>query len=288
MILLIIGGSASQKLAADIANILNEKLGNLEIKKFPDGEKYIRFNDDIEDEITIVQSTGYPQDENLIELFLIAKNLKSLGCKKVRAVIPYLAYSRQDKRFKKGEAISISIIANLIESSGIDEVITVNLHEEKIVEFFNIPVKNLSAMPLLAEYFKDIVNNPIVVAPDEGALQHAKEVAKILDCEYDYLKKKRISPDKVSTEIKEINVKNKDVILVDDIISTGGTIINASKILKNEKAKNIFVGCVHPVLVGDALMKIYLSGVKEIVGTDTLSSPISKVSVAPLLANTLK
>ena len=150
--IVIIGGSASQDLAAHVARELGEELCYVETKKFPDGERYLRIDGEIADEVTVIQSTGYPQDENLMELLFIIANLKDLGVKKVRAVVPYMGYARQEKRFNPGETISAKIICNLIEAAGADEFITFNIHEECVLNFFDIPARNLSAMPAIAEY----------------------------------------------------------------------------------------------------------------------------------------
>lgn len=307
VILLIIGGSASQKLAAEVAKELGEYLGPIETKKFPDGERYIRIKGNIEKKVIVIQSTGYPQDENLIELLFIIKNLKSLGAEEIKVVIPYFGYSRQEKRFKKGEAISAEIVGNLIESSGANEVISINLHEDSVKNFFNIPTQNISAIPPIAEYIAKIANDPIIIAPDKGALDFAEEISKILGCSCTYLNKVRLSPDKVETKIAEIkvdsknnnesnetlskvtinSVEGKEAFIVDDIIATGGTIVNAIDILKEHGAKSVNVCCVHPILVNDAILKIYAAGAKSIAGTDTLKSEVSCISVAKIIANVL-
>lgn len=288
VIILIIGGSASQNLAAKVANLLNDQLCPIETHKFPDGERYVRIKGEIPDEVVVIQSTGYPQDENFMELFLIIKNLKDIGADKVKAVIPYLGYSRQDKRFKPGEAVSVKIIAELLEAAGADEVFSVNLHEHDIINFFNIPVYELSAIPLLAEHLSVGVDDPIIIAPDKGALDHARSMARIIGCEYDYMEKVRISPERVETRLKNFDVEGRSVIIVDDIISTGGTIVNASRILHTQGPKEVKVACVHPVLVGDALLRIFSTGVDEVIATDTIKSEVSIVSVAPLIAEALK
>lgn len=288
MIFLIIGGSASQKLAAKIAKELNTTLIPIETRKFPDGERYVRINGKLKDEAVVVQSTGYPQDENLIELFLILKNLKSMGIKKIKVVIPYFGYGRQERRFKSGEAISATIISELLEFSGADEIFCINLHEDNITEFFKIPAHDLSAMPPIADYVKKTLENPVIIAPDKGALGFAKEIADILHCEYDYLEKTRISPEEVETKPKSLNVKGKEAVIIDDIISTGGTIVNAVKILKEHGASKVIVSCVHGVLVEDALLKIFTAGVDDIVATDTLKSEVSVISVASIVAEALK
>lgn len=284
---MIIGGSASQKLAAKIAKELECPLIPIETRRFPDGERYIRINGKLDDEVIVVQSTGYPQDENLIELFLILKNLKSMGIEKIRVVIPYFGYGRQERRFKSGEAVSAVIIADLLEAAGADEIFCINLHEENITEFFRIPVHNLSAMKPIADHIKETLNDPVIVAPDKGALGFAKEIAEILGCEYDYLEKTRLSPEVVETKPKNMDVKGKEAVIIDDIISTGGTIVNAANILKEHGATKVVVSCVHPVLVEDALLKIFAAEVDDVIATDTLLSDVSIISVAQLVADAL-
>jgi ribose-phosphate pyrophosphokinase len=285
---MIIGGSASQKLAAKIAKELKCPLIPIETKRFPDGERYIRIKGKVDEEVIVVQSTGYPQDENLMELFLILKNLKSMGVKKIKVIIPYFGYGRQERRFKSGEAVSAVIVANLLEAAGADEIFCINLHEENIKEFFQIPVHNLSAMKPIADHIKKTINNPIIIAPDKGAFGFAKEIAEILGCEYDYLEKTRLSPEVVETKPKNLDVKGKEAIIIDDIISTGGTIVNAVKILKEHGATKVIVSCVHPVLVEDALLKIFAADVDDVIATDTLRSDVSMISVAQLVADVLK
>ncbi|OEC86977.1 MULTISPECIES: ribose-phosphate diphosphokinase [Methanobacterium] len=285
---MIIGGSASQKLAAKIAKELECSLIPIETKRFPDGERYVRIKGKVDEEVTVVQSTGYPQDENLIELFLILKNLKSMGVKKIKVVIPYFGYGRQERRFKSGEAVSAVIIANLLEAAGADEIFCINLHEDNIREFFQIPVHNLSAMKPIADHIKETINDPVIVAPDKGALGFAREIAEILGCEYDYLEKTRLSPEVVETKPKNLDVKGKEAVIIDDIISTGGTIVNASKILKEHGATKVIVSCVHPVLVEDALLKIFAADVDDVIATDTLRSDVSLISVAQIVADAIK
>jgi len=283
--ILIIGGSASQKLAALVAKEHNEILCPLETRKFPDGERYIRIGGEIDSKALVIQSTGYPQDQNLLELFLILKTLKSLEVEDIKVCIPYFGYCRQEKRFKSGEAISAKVIAELLESSGTSEIFSINLHEEGICDLFDIPAHNLSAMPLIAKYIGENFNNPIIVAPDKGALGFAREIAEILDCDCDHLEKTRISPERVETKPKNMDIKGREAVIIDDIISTGGTIVNASNILRLHGASKVVVSCVHPVLVEDALLKIFASGVDDVIATDTLQSDVSTISVAPLIAD---
>ena len=286
---MIIGGSASQKLAANVAKELEDCLCPIEMKKFPDGERYIRVKGEVDKEVVIIQSTGYPQDENLIELLFLIKNLKDLGVEKAKVVIPYFGYGRQEKRFKSGECVSAEIVANLIESAGADEIISINLHEDSVREFFTIPSKNISAMGVIAEYVDSIANDPIIIAPDKGALNFAEEIAKILECSCTCMNKVRLGPDKVETQTNDIKpVKGKESIIIDDIIATGGTIVNAIGILKEQGTKSVSVCCVHPILVNDAVLKIYAAGAKAISGTDSLKSEVSRISIARVITEALK
>lgn len=285
---MIIGGSASQKLAAKVAWELDQNLSPIETRRFPDGERYIRIKGEIPKEAVVIQSTGYPQDANLMELFLILKNLKSLGVERTRVVIPYFGYGRQERRFKSGEAVSAVIVSELLEAAGASEIYSINFHEKNIKEFFDIPVHEISAMPLIANYIKETVDDPMILGPDKGALGFAQEIAGILNCDCDHLEKTRISPEKVETKPKNLGVDGRDVVIIDDIISTGGTIVNATRLLKDLGANKVVVGCVHPVLVEDALLKIFAAGVDDVFSTDTLRSDVSSISVAPLVAGCLK
>ena len=298
---MIVSGSASQKLAANVAKELDDVFIRVETKKFPDGEKYLRVHGEVDDEVTIIQSTGYPQDETLIELLFLIKNLKDLGAKKVKVVVPFMGYARQERRFNDGEAISAKIVAELIELAGADEFASINLHEDCVRKFFNIPAYNLSAMPAIAEYLKEFTTDPIIIAPDKGALGFAEEISEILGCNCTYLKKVRLGPDKVETTIADIDesdddsskvqissVKGKQAIIIDDIIATGGTIVNAINILKEHGAVSVNVCCVHPTLVNDAVSKIYAAGATDLAGTDTLKSEVSTISLAKTIANYLK
>lgn len=288
---MIISGSASQALAANVARQLDEKLGLIETKKFPDGERYLRIKDEIaEDErVVVIQSTGFPQDENLMELFFILDTLNDMNVTDITVVSPYLGYSRQERRFKETECISAKATAKLIQTMGVKRLISVNLHEESICDLYDIPAENLSAMPAIAEHIADTFDEkPIILAPDKGAENFAKEIATIIDTDYDYLEKVRLSPEKVETKPKNISVKGRKVVIIDDIISTGGTIVNAINILSEQGAKTVDVFCVHPVLVNDAVLKINAAGASSVQATDSLKSDVSNISLASTIANSLK
>ena len=286
----IIPGPSSTKLGNSIAEILEIETVRIAHKKFPDGESYVRFEGEVAgEEVAIVQTTGPPQDTNLIQLFILADAAKDLGAKRVIAVVPYLAYARQDKRFLPGEAISIQTIGKLLKASGIDELLTVNVHQEKVLEKFEIPARNISAIGLLANYFKSRgLEGAFALAPDKGASEFAIEASEILGGGYGWLHKERDRyTGEVKTEEKTLDVSGKDAIIFDDIISTGGTTANAVKILKKQGARRIFAACVHPLMIGNAKERILQSGAEEIVGTDSVPSDVTVVSLAPLLAKAL-
>jgi len=287
---IVIPGPASQDLGRKVADMLKSRIVPVIFKTFPDGESYIRLEGNVKDEkVVIVQTTGPPQDMHIMQLFLMIDAAKDLGAEKVIAVVPYLAYARQDKRFLPGEAISIETFIKLIEASGIDRFLTVNIHEEKVLKKFSVPTESLSAMTLLAEYFKKKgLAGAFSLAPDRGALELAKEADKVLNGGHGWLQKER---DRLTGEIrveeKRLDIKGRDIVVFDDIISTGGTIAAAVKMLKEQGARKVYAACAHPLLVGEAKKKIMQSGAEEIVGTDCVPSPVSVVSVAPLIAEAL-
>lgn len=289
--MLIIPGPASQELGAKTAELLKTAPVKTFFKQFPDGESYIRIQGDLkEKDVAVVQTTAPPQDTNLIQLCLIADAARSLGARNVTAIVPYMAYARQDKQFIAGEALSAKTVANLLTASGVTGLITVNIHSEHSLANFKFATKNLNAIPLLAQHFKSIgLKAAFALAPDKGAAGYAKQAAAILQGEYGWLHKERDRyTGQINTEKKELNVKGKNAVIFDDIISTGGTIVNAVKILKEQGARRIFAACVHPLLVGDAQKRIMQSGAEAIIATDCVQSPVSKVSVAPLIAEALK
>ncbi|MEM1513681.1 MAG: ribose-phosphate diphosphokinase [Candidatus Thermoplasmatota archaeon] len=269
----IVAGSSSKNLAKRISEKLNVEMAKIILKRFPDGECYVRIDGEFEHAI-IIQNT-YP-DENIIELFLI-QDAVSRFAKRIDVVIPYYGYGRQDKIFEKGEAISAMKIAKLIEESA-DRVILINPHKEHIKNFFDIEVNICDATPLLVKYFNKKID--AIISPDEGAIEMAKKSAEILNCEYNYFKKERISSDEVIMELKDMNVEGKRALILDDIISTGGTMKKAVEILKKQGAKEIYTACIHGLFINNADKKILEAGCNEIVSTDTIETKYSKVSVA--------
>jgi ribose-phosphate pyrophosphokinase len=290
----IIGGSSSDALAAKVARELGTESAKLDIRKFPDGEKYLRVLEDVKgEEVIVIQSINRTPDEFLVEYLLLVDALKDLGARRIVSFIPYFAYARQDERFNPGEALSFKTVSKLIEQVGTDEIYTIDMHQHRVLkssEVFGIPSHNLSAMPLLADYVekKGNLQKPLVIGPDAEAEQWAKLAAERLHTDYDVFEKKRLSSENVQIRPRKANAKDRDVLIVDDIISTGGTIVEALKILFSQGAKKIDVACTHPLLMGGALEKIYATGAKNVIGTDTVPSPISLVSVAPLIVEQIK
>jgi ribose-phosphate pyrophosphokinase len=297
--MIVLGGSASADLAAKVAKELGEQPGKIEIKRFPDGEKYIRVHEEVKDQdVALVQSLYRTPDDYVFEYLLIADTLRDMGARSIIGVTPYLAYARQDSRFYPGEALSSAAVAKMFEAAGTTSLLTIDCHLHRlgdVAKVFKIPAKNLSAMPRLGEYARDILKpkNPIVIGPDEEAEQWAGTVAKELDAEHTAFTKKRIRKEgqtesKLEMDTGDVELKGRDVVLADDIISTGGTIIQAARACKKKGARRTFVLCTHPVLADAALKRIKAARISRVIGTDTIPSPISTVSVAPVIAAALK
>lgn len=288
--MLVIGGSSSRSLAEKVAKRLDSEFVPVEKKQFPDGEIYVRIPEEVDGkETVIIQSTCYPPNQNYMEMFLLLDAAKDLGAKKVSAVIPYFAYARQDERFEPGEAVSLMTVAKLLESAGADEIYMVDLHAHRIEsapEVFDVPACNLTASPVLAEYaYKNFdLENPVVLGPDGEAEQWARRAGESIGADWDYMVKERMGSKEVEITPRELEVDGRDVLIIDDIISTGGTMMEAIGILKDYGARRIFAACAHPVLTDNALENIKEAGAEEVIATDTIESDISKVSVAPVIA----
>ena len=288
--MILVPGPASQNLGQKIAEILNARIVPVKLKSFPDGEYCLRFEGDVKDEeVIVVQTTGPPQDTNIMQLLMLIDAAKDLGAEKVTAVVPYLAFARQDKRFLPGEVVSAETFVKLIEACGTDQFITVNIHSENTLKRFSVPAENLSAITLLAEHFKSRgLDGAFSLSPDKGAVELAEEADRVLGGGCGWLRKERDRyTGEIQVEKKSLNVKGRDDIVFDDIISTGGTIARAVKMLKTQGARRVYAACVHPLLIGGAKQKILQSGAEEIVGTDSIPSSVKTVSLAQLIAEAL-
>jgi ribose-phosphate pyrophosphokinase len=288
--MIIIPGPASQELGKNIAKQLKTRILSIEFTRFADGESRIRFESNIEGEdVVIIQATGPPQNENLIHLFLMADNAKDMKAKTITAVVPYFAYARQDQRFRPGEAFSIKTIITLLKTCGIEKILTVNSHNPMILKTMPIKIDDLSAIPLLAEYYKSRgLDNAASLSLGKKGLDTAIEAGKVLKGGYDYIPTQRDRATGVVTlEEKTLPIKGKDIAIFDDIISSGGTMIKAVAYAKRQGAKTVNVACVHPLLTEEVKNRIISAGADQIVATDSVQNPISVVSIAPLIAEAL-
>lgn len=288
----ILPGPASTELGWSIAKLLRAEVVPVFSKTFPDGESYIRFETESlqGEDVVIVQTTSPPQDQRLLQLLLMVDNASDLKAKSITVVVPYFAYSRQDKRFLLGEAFSIKTIVKLLEKCGASRIISVNAHSPSTLRSFNVPFEDLSAIPLLAEYFrtKGLVKNAVSLSLGKKGLSVAAEAHAVLKGGFDYVSTKRdVATGNVTLEERELPVKDKDVVIFDDIISSGGTMAKAVRSVKGQGARKVYAACVHPLLTGDSEKRIMENGAEGIVGTDCVPSPVSKISVAPVIAEAL-
>ncbi len=291
-------GNSNISLAKSIVEYLGMNLGEILSTKFPDGEIYVRCLENVRGkEVFVIQSTYSPSD-NLMELLIMIDALKRASVRSICAVIPFFGYARQDRKTKSREPISAKLVANLITVAGATRVISVDLHAGQIQGFFDIPMDNLTAVLLLGTYFKDKnLVSPVVVAPDVGAVPRATQFSKgIRNSTQAIFVKKRLSPDEVETSRLIGEVKDKTVILVDDAIHTGGTMISAAEEVLRRGAIEVYVSATHGVFALDSLEKLEKSPIKEIVVTDTmpvlqrtnLPPKVKVLSVAPLIGEAIK
>lgn len=297
---ILIVGPASQILGVKIAQELEIEAINTEVKRFPDGENYLRINIENETliadkEVIIIQSTGpsYSGNQNsrLMELFMMIDSVKRMGAARIIVVAPYLAYARQDKPFRPGESQFAYVIFRIINSMGIDEFYSVDIHAPEVMDECSCKAINIDPMKLLADYVtskgaKDIV----VVAPDKGAIERSKVFAKHFgeNVPVDVFEKER---DVKTGEIKmtgTLSLKDKDVVIADDIIATGGTMASAIKLARKSGANKIFAVATHALLLDQAKFRILKAGADEIIGTDAIDNEVSKVSLAKIIADYLK
>ena len=292
-------GNSNKSLSQRISKQLKTKLVHSSIRKFSDGEIYIEINENIRgNSIFLIQSTSVPANDNLMELLLCIDALKRSSAKNITAVIPYFGYARQDRKVAPRTSISAKLVSNLITKAGADRVVTVDLHAGQIQGFFDIPVDNLFATPIFARHVKRNLNkrNLICVSPDVGGVERTRALAKKLNVGIGIIDKRRPAPGKSQVMNVIGNVKGKTCIIIDDIIDSGGTIVNAAQALINRGANEVHVYITHGVLSGEAVDKIKKSRIKKLVITDTIdnSSKIKKaknievLTISNLLAEAIK
>ena len=285
-------GNSNKVLSKNISKYLKLRLVNSSIRKFSDGEIYVEINENIRgNSIFIIQSISSPANDNLMELLLCIDALKRSSAKNITAVIPYFGYARQDRKIVPRTSISAKLVSNLITKAGADRVVTVDLHAGQIQGFFDIPVDNLFATPIFARHVKKKIKSKkiICVAPDVGGTERARALGKILNAGLAIVDKRRPKPGQSKVMNVVGDVKDKTCIIVDDIIDSGGTIINAAKALKERGAKEVYVYITHGVLSGDAVKKIKNSVIKNLVITDTINNDektknVKNIEVLPISA----
>ena len=286
----IISGKSSENIAKELSKKIKGNLVKSEIRVFPDGESKITLIGKLSKKKSIVVQSIYPPvDTNLVQaLSLITKARENSS--EVIAVIPYMGYARQDREFLPGEVVTMKVLGKLFKGAGASKIIVVDIHSLIGFKHFSIKTKNVTAIPDLVKYFKKLsLKNPLVISPDQGGKERAKEFAKEFNSNYIALNKKR---DKKTGKVKIITkktceVENRDLILVDDMISTGGSIIKAAQFLKKQKCKKIYLACTHALLMNGAEKKIKKAGVTSIISTNTIPGKTSKVDISEIIAKAI-
>ena len=290
-------GNANRELALKICSELGVPLGDCEVGTFSDGEITVNINETVRGyDVFLIQPTCPPVNDNLMETLILMDGLKRASAGRITAVVPYYGYARQDRKTKAREPITAKLVADILTRAGADRVLTMDLHAGQIQGYFDIPVDHLVGVPILAEYFKNIVDEEtVVVSPDLGGVSRARNFANLLDLPIAIIEKRRpkANVSEVMNVIGDIEVKN--VIIVDDIIDTAGTITKAAQVLKNFGALKVYACATHPILSGPAVERIDNSEIEKFVVTDTIPlseekkiDKIEVVSVAPIFAEAIK
>ena len=297
--LMIFSGNSNPQLAADVAKHLSLSVGKATVGTFSDGEISVEIQENVRgQDIFIIQPTCHPTNKNLMELMVIADALRRSSVDRITAVLPYFGYSRQDRRVRSARVpITAKVVANMITSMGIDRLLTIDLHADQIQGFFDIPVENIYATPLLvADIYKQKYSNMIVISPDVGGVVRARALAKQLNSDLAIVDKRRTDQN-VSEVIQIIgNVENMTCVIIDDIVDTAGTLCHAAQALKEKGAKKVVAYITHPVLSGKANENIKKSELDEIIVTDTIPlqdstrkiKKIRQISVSDILAETIR
>jgi ribose-phosphate pyrophosphokinase len=295
---ILFSGSSNQPLAETVAKDLEIELGKVDLTRFADGELRPWIQEDVRDKtVFVLESLSYPMDEHVMELSLIGDAIRRSAPKTMIAVIPYMGYSRQDKQHRVGEPVSARVIAKFIEVSKFKEIITVDLHNDAIVGFFQIPVTHLSALTVLAEEIKKLkLTNGVVVSPDVGGVKRARNLAYLLDFPMVVMEKKRFLDRHDRTESVAIigDVKGRDAVVIDDMIASGSTIAGGAPALKDAGAVSVTFAATHAVLAGPAVERLQSPAIDRVLLTDTIVIPKEKlfkkltvVTVAPLLVRAI-
>ncbi len=265
-------GNSNPGLAQKICEYLSMPLGGAEVKTFSDGEIQIEIHENVrQKDVFVVQSTCSPVNDNLVELLLMIDAFNRSSAKKITAVIPYFGYARQDKKVAPRVPISAKLVADMITVAGADRIITMDLHAGQIQGFFNIPVDNLFAAPVLIEYIRNNFRDEmVIVSPDAGGVERARAIAKRLNTDLAIIDKRRDVPNQAKAMAVIGDVNDKVAIILDDMADTAGTLTEAAEAIKNAGAREIHACCAHPVLSGPAIERIADSVLKSVVVTDTI------------------
>lgn len=294
----IFSGNSSRVLAGDICTRLGISLGKASVSAFSDGETRVEIDENVRGmDVFIVQSTSTPVNSNLMELLIMIDALKRASADRITAVMPYYGYARQDRKAAPRAPITAKLVADLITTAGANRVISVDLHAGQIQGFFNIPVDNLYATPLLLEYIKhSYPGNLIIISPDTGGVVRARAFAKRLGATLAIVDKRRDTPNESQVMNVIGDVKDKSAIILDDMIDTAGTVVQAADAIENEGALEVSVCCTHPVLSGPAIDRLESSIIKELIVTDTIPlhqraescKKVKVLSIAGVLSEAIK
>ncbi|MCP4131528.1 MAG: ribose-phosphate pyrophosphokinase [bacterium] len=290
-------GSSNQDLANEISEYLGIPLSGIELKRFQDGETSVKLKENVRgQDVFIIQSTSSPANEHIMELLLIIDAALRASAQRITAVIPYFGYARQDRKVEPRVPISAKVVANIIQATGVDRVLTMDLHADQIQGFFDIPVDNLFSTPIVVDFVTKLnLQDVVVVSPDSGGADRARFVAKKIKASLAIIDKRR--PEANVSEVMHVigDVAGKNCILLDDMVDTGGSISKAALALKEHEAKDVYCLFAHPVLSGEATKKMSTAGFKEIICTNTIPvQPEKKIenlkilSIAPLFGEAIR
>jgi len=290
-------GTANRPLAEEVAGYLGVPVADMLVTKFSDGEVRVQINESIRgSDVYVFQSLSYPANQHIMELLLIVDALKRSSAGRITAVIPYFAYARQDRQDKPRTPVSARVLADIISVVGTERVVTVDLHSPQIQGFFSIPVDHLSAMPVLYDYMRKnvILDDPVVVSPDAGGVERARQLANRLGCGIAIIYKRRPEPNRAKVLDVVGNIEGKDAIIIDDLIDTAGTMVSAAEMLISRGAKKVIACATHGVLSGPAIERLTNSPIEQVILTNTIPldektfGKLKVVSIAPLIAEAIK
>ncbi|MEN6521043.1 MAG: ribose-phosphate pyrophosphokinase [Armatimonadota bacterium] len=292
-------GSSNPKLAGDIAANLGISVGDMTLRRFSDGEVWVQINESVRGkDVFVIQSGCCPVNDNVMELLIILDALRRASARRINVVMPYYSYSRQDKKVKPRQPITAKLLANLIDTAGADRLLALDLHAGQLQGFFDMPVDNLYAGPIIADYLKNTVtihNNSVVVSPDVGGVTRTRAMAEVLGTPIAIIVKRRPEPNR--SEVMEVigDIAGRSCIMIDDMIDTGGSIVSGAKALAERGAKEVYAACTHGIFSDEAISKLEASPIKQVISTNTIPLPQEKqtgkmvvLSVAPILADAIR